>query len=123
MTNFNLGAYPNVYAPACPGKPWHGQEVYVMFNTTALSTGQAATADEIAAGAYMRKAWSALAHDPTGGLSSQLGWPTFNSNKSNVVQLAHTNGTGFHVASAVATDQICFTNFSKLLGIFTRSDH
>lgn len=84
-----------------------------MFNSTALATGEPATADEVAAGAYMRQAWSALAHDPTAGLSSQLGWPTFNSNESAVVQLAHTNGTGFHIASAVAMDAICFTNFSK----------
>lgn len=84
-----------------------------MFNSTALATGQPATAEEVAAGAYMRKAWSALAHDPTNGLTSELGWPTFNSNQSNVVQLAHMNGTGFHVASSVKSDAICFTKFSK----------
>lgn len=111
--NSKLGTYPNTYAPACPGKPWHGLEVYIMFNATEAGTGQRATAEEVAAGAYMRKAWSTFARDPTMGLSSQLHWPTFNSNESNIVQLAHTNGTGFKVANAVSRDALCFTKFGK----------
>lgn len=83
-----------------------------MFNSSALATGQAATAEEVAVGTYMRKAWSTFAHDPTGGLSG-IGWPAFNSNQSNVIQLAPNNDTGFRVVSAVASDAICFTNFSK----------
>ena len=48
------GAYPNVNAPACPGKPWHGQELEVMFGTSAFQTGFNSTKREDEMGSYFR---------------------------------------------------------------------
>lgn len=41
-----FGAYPNQYANACPGRPWHGAEVTVMFGSTEISTDFNATKKE-----------------------------------------------------------------------------
>ena len=39
FANYILGAWPNTYASACPGRGWHGLEDIVLFGTTALSSG------------------------------------------------------------------------------------
>lgn len=107
------GGFPNLNFPACNGFPWHGAELYVLFNSSAQATGQPATAGEIDAGTYMRKAWTQFARDPVAGLTSDLQWPNFNSNESNVVQLAPTNSSGFRVGSAAETDAQCWTTYRK----------
>lgn len=43
----HIGAYPNTYANACPGRGWHGQEIYVMFGSTAAASGFSATDKEL----------------------------------------------------------------------------
>ena len=101
-----------MYAPACPGKPWHGQEVDVLFGSTVIASEQPATVQELRVGVNLRTAWAAFATDQNAGLSA-LGWPTFNKNESNVIQLG-LNGTQVErVASAVTTDEQCYTNFSE----------
>lgn len=38
-----FGAYPNTYANACPGRGWHGLEVYILFGSSHEASGFNAT--------------------------------------------------------------------------------
>ena len=51
-----FGAYPNTYANACPGRPWHGEEVDVMFGSTVAATLLPATSQEVDMGWYVQMA-------------------------------------------------------------------
>ncbi|KAM0545802.1 hypothetical protein ACHAPJ_011128 [Fusarium lateritium] len=106
------GAYPNLYAPACPGKPWHGQELYVIFNSSELATGVVATPDELAGGKYWRNALATFANNPSKGLitmSSPIQWPKFNKGKGQVAVTLGGNSTFERVAPDLKWTLPCYS--------------
>ncbi|KAF3025955.1 hypothetical protein E8E14_014974 [Neopestalotiopsis sp. 37M] len=106
------GAYPNLYAPACPGKPWHGQELYVIFNSSELATGYAATPAELAGGEYWRNALATFARNPSTGLtanSSAIQWPEFVESQGQAAVTLGGNSTFEEVAPDLEWTAPCYT--------------
>lgn len=87
-----------MFAPTCPGKPWHGQDVYILFGSTALASAQLATQQELLVGTYMRSAFAAFAYNSTHGLEA-FSWPMFNYNMSNAINLGLNSTPPWDVAS------------------------
>jgi cholinesterase len=106
------GAYPNLELPACPGKPWHGQDVYVMYNSSEIASRKAATKDEVKMGLYMRKAWSAFAHDPANGLAKTKNWPKMTHLQTEVAVLG-ANDKKFSKENMAAAYAKCEILYSK----------
>ena len=107
-----IASFPNVEAPICPGQPWHGQEVNVMFNSTQIATEFSATPREIGLGRYIRDVIGAFAHDPEGGLAD-LGWVSVNSDLTEINALG-LNTTAYHdTISAQKFDADCLTMYTQ----------
>jgi carboxylesterase type B len=58
---------------------YHTSEIFTLFGTSAVVTGEADTVSQKTLGNYMRAAWATFARDPWFGLSLEFGWPTYNN--------------------------------------------
>ena len=92
----------------------------IVWNVSALVTGQPATKREVEAGLYFRNAIAAFAADPEEGMNV-LGWPTFAKNESNV-NVMGTNSSNFHVVgSDAAVEKLCLDVFGEFSSISVES--
>jgi hypothetical protein len=78
----NISAWRYLYAGDWPNQnmgipgAYHMAEIPLVFGTTELFSHRPDTAEEAKLSAAMRKAWTAFAKDPVGGLTG-LGWPMY----------------------------------------------
>ena len=115
------GAYPNVYYEVCPCKPWHGQEIYVLFGSTRIASKENATKAENEVGWYLREAFTAFARDPQKGLRGKMGWPKQEVGGDGLIALG-LNETLAADEDAKQIDAVCRTELSKYLCCLSRSD-
>jgi carboxylesterase type B len=72
------GDFPNTRV--FPGiGAYHTSEIFPLFGTSAVVTGEADTPAQKYVGNYMRAAWATFARDPSNGLSLGFKWPLYNN--------------------------------------------
>lgn len=114
MLIVSVAGYPNLEAPDCPGKPWHGSDPDVMWGNSANITGQPNTPAEVQMGAYLRRVWSTFAADPVNGLTQTFGWSTFSTNRNNdyAIGFGMNNSTAGSLVDVQDVDATCFSTFA-----------
>ena len=88
---------------------YHGCDMQMVFGTSEDTSGLATNSTERQVAKLWQSIWSAFAEDPRRGLSTKLGWPTFNPGLPTLAQIALESRSDINYTFPATFDAQCST--------------